>query len=276
MLRAPARPAPGETSPTPSVAGSAADEASPEEPLFALPLDAAMPLRDPMTAWRFDRALDTALADCVRDAGAELDVPDRPQPSSPWVHERRYGAMRTDHAARWGYRPAPTGGAEALLTAQASIGPPARAALDGDGGSPGCLELVGVEVAHRDDPRWSSFLTVESMLNSTLEAATEHTSVRTAIDRWSTCLHDATGQRFAHPAEPLSAFVDGGEAGAEERRVASADAACKESVGLVEIWAAEESRLQEAMLAGQGDLVVEALALQQDILAAVDEIESRG
>jgi hypothetical protein len=124
-------------------------EASPAEPLFALPPDAALPLRDPMTAWRFDRALDAALAECVRSAGAVLDVPDRPQPSSRWVHERRYGAMRPDDAAGWGYRPAPTEGVDALLAAQAAIGPEARAALDGVGEDLGCLDRVGVEVALR-------------------------------------------------------------------------------------------------------------------------------
>ncbi|MFN3218945.1 MAG: hypothetical protein ACE367_20835 [Acidimicrobiales bacterium] len=252
-----------------------AAEADPSEPLFTLPLDGALPLRDPMTAWRFDRALDAALARCVGDAGAALEVPDRPQPSSPWVHERRYGAMRPDDAARWGYRPAPVDGVDALLAAQAAIGPDARAALDGVGDEPGCLDIVGGEVALRDDPRWSSFLAVESMLNSTLDAAAEQAPVQEAIDRWSDCLHDATGRRFAHPAAPLSVFVDGDEADAEERLVASADAVCKHSVGLIESWAAEESRLQEALLADQDDLVAEAMALQSDILAAVDAIESR-
>jgi hypothetical protein len=127
----------------------------------------------------------------------------------------------------------------------------------------------------RDDPRWSSFLTVESTLNSTLEAATEQAPVRAAIDRWSACLHEATGRRFTHPAEPLSVFVDGIDADAEERRIPSADAACKHSVGLIESWAAEESRLQEAMLSDQQDLATEALALQRDMLAAVEAIESR-
>jgi hypothetical protein len=259
--------------------GAVADEFGASEPLFALPLDAALPLRDPVTAWRFDRALDAALAECVRGAGAVLQVPDRPQPSSPWVHERRYGAMRTDHAARWGYRPAPAHGVDALLSAQASIGPDARAALDGVGEEPGCLDRVGAEVALRDDPRWSSFLAVESMLNSTLEAATEQPEVRASIDRWSECLHEATGRWFAHPAEPLSVFVDGAEADDDERRTASADAGCKHSVGLIESWAAEESRLQEAMvqeatLSGRQDLLADALALQRDILDAVEAIES--
>lgn len=253
---------------------SGAQAASASEPLFALPLDAVLPLRDPMTAWRFDRALDTALARCVRDAGAVLAVPDRPEPASPWVHERRYGAMRPDEAAKWGYRPPPVDGVDALLAAQAAIGPRARAALDGVGGEPGCLDLVGGAIARRDDPRWSSFLAVESMLNSTLEAAAEQPPVQAAIDRWSDCLHDATGRRFAHPAEPLSVFVDGDEAGAEERRVASADAACKHSVGLIDRWAAEESGLQEALLSDREDLVAEAMALQLDILAAVDAQEA--
>jgi hypothetical protein len=255
----------------------AADDAGTPEPLFTLPIDAALPLREPLQAWRFDRALDLALVACVRGAGAVLALPERPVPSSPWVHERRYGAMRIDDARRWGYRPAPVAGVEALLAAQASIGADARAALDGVGDEPGCLDEVGVEVALRDDPRWSAFRALESMLNSTLAAAADETQVRAAVEDWSTCLQEATGLRFSHPAEPLATVVDGAEdeADDDERRIATADAACKQSVGLIDRWSEAEARLQEQMLVDRQDLVAEALALQHDLGALIDDIEAR-
>lgn len=254
-----------------------ADGAGTREPLFTLPIDAALPLREPLQAWRFDRALDVALVACVRGAGAVLALPERPEPSSPWVHERRYGAMRIDDARRWGYRPAPASGVEALLSAQASIDADARAALDGVGDEPGCIDEVGVEVALRDDPRWSAFRALESMLNSTLAAAADETQVRAAIEDWSMCLAEATGLRFSHPAEPLATVVDGAEdeADDDERRIATADAACKQSVGLIDRWSEAEARLQEQMLVDQQDLVAEALALQRDVGALIDAIEAR-
>lgn len=242
--------------------------------LFELPLDRALAIREPLNAWRFDRALDLALVECASESGVALDVPERPAPSMPWIHERRYGVVRVESAARWGYRPPPDGDAATaeLVAAQRSLGADAVAVLHGDDETRGCLDRVGARVALADDPRWSDFSAVEAMLNSTLESALVEPDVAPLLAAWSDCVEARTGRRYAHPAEPIAEFAGlpvAGAVGDDEIAVAVAvaDAACKGSSGLLDGWATAEVRLQERLAAEQPVLVASATALSDELIA---------
>ncbi len=206
-----------------------------------------------------------------------------PEPAPPPVskhNERRYGITDGRLAKRLGFR-ADQGDAaprekEKPLTADEEFtitGGSSKPGEPGKGGRNeagkdvppgGCkgqaLKALGYSpTATPGNPAMVQNLDLESF-----DASLRTDSVKQALRDWSACMRD---KGYTYDAEPFSASNDrrfATPAATEaEKEVAMADVECKNSSRLIEIWKAEETRIQKSLTA-RNRQELEKVAKQRD------------
>lgn len=197
--------------------------------------------------------------------------------------QRRYGVADLPTARTLGYH---LPGKDAGRTAAATVAVPAaaRALLDGAarsaaggvavpaGGCTGAARRALADTAPTaaDVQRTGRALGVISRIDATsFEQTRNSPALAPTMRAWSRCM-SGHGYRFATPFAALqSVDLRTAAPGAAEIRLATADAACKQTVGLVRTWAGLEAPLQRrAIAAAATELAPYRTALQTRLTAA--------
>lgn len=186
---------------------------------------------------------------------------------------RRYGLADATEAARYGYYvPMDTAaaGRGPVLSAQESLvltgrsGPawsqaPARGAYHGkEIPAGGCVGQADRQLGYSPSISLADQLDQDSLAQSQ-----RLPQVRAVISAWSACM-DRAGYRVGSPlaAALLSQQYDAAPGSALDRKIAVTDVTCKAATGLVRVWFAAESAVQEQYIAtNKGRLRREAASL---------------
>lgn len=273
---APAGPAGGAGTggPAPTARPGTARAMPPEVPDRGLVKGLTLPLEAYMLNYADEVAIDRAeqqlTRECMKARGFGYDPPapggNPPLSSNDANMPRRYGISDPDEAAAIGYQvPARPGGTPSV----APIGEAERIALFGtarlgSGGAPqpgGCIGeartrlhiTIGTKASELDRLSMDRSLTTPE--------------VQAAMEKWSACMQEG-GYSYRDVYGPMGAFdgSSGAAAGPDELATAKADLACKSRTGLVEIWFATESGIQQKLI-DENQLVL--TQEKEDIAAAL-------
>ncbi len=227
-----------------------------EASYIELPFDRFVLLQFSAVGDRFDGAVDVLVNQCMEELGLDFRFDERP--IRPWGsnHMRRYGIFSRDLAAQYGYARVPSPELDAIQERQSH--PQSDEVQDALlGGSTatkdnvpipegGCMRFASDALggpAVLGDP---TFGLAQSVSAATLEMALEDKRVRAKVEEWLSCMADA-GVEVAQE-HPISLAASVGRSGSEVRGdeidIAVADADCKESTRLLQVWAAVEAEIQ--------------------------------
>jgi hypothetical protein len=220
-----------------------------EARLLTLPFDAYN--FSPAEVMTREVAEDFVVRDCMRDRGLAWEALPGPADSeSAPPHRRRYGVIEPQVAAVFGYHMAPQGpGVTERKTkdlARASAASPNVQQAVGQ-----CLSQARADMVKGAPKADAAFF--NKAIFASFDASQRDEQVVRVFRSWSTCM---AGAGLDYP-DPLAAITDKRwqtkEPSAQEVRAAQADVRCKEQTGLVAVWAAAETRIQnDAVRANPG------------------------
>ncbi|MFI7142389.1 hypothetical protein ACIBQ5_33185 [Streptomyces massasporeus] len=195
---------------------------------------------------------------------------------------RRYGASDATEAATYGYHLPP----EQLE--EPSVWEPAAGAEEsvflGDGPElsggtyngvtvpqGGCRGETERQLGHLAQGEDASKVNASSMTLSLKQPG-----VQKVINDWAACMKDK-GHAFDDPYKPAASFdLSTPTASAEEIEVATADVACKGETGLIKVWSAEETAIQNQQIAVKKTSLDAELARTNTVKTTARRVLSEG
>lgn len=195
---------------------------------------------------------------------------------------RRYGITDAAQAATYGYHLPPEQLDEPPVWEPAAG--PEEAVFLGDGPElsggtyngvavpeGGCRGETERQLGHLTQGEGASKVNASSMTESLQRPA-----VREGIASWAACMK-AKGYVFDDPYKPADSFnLSTPAASAEEIKVATADVACKGETGLIAVWHAEETAIQNQQIATKKTSLDAELAKKNTVKAAAQRVISEG
>lgn len=284
--------APDEPSPK-TVAANAVDESkwpkrTPERGLakgLSLPVEKYLVGYTDVVDWQ--RAQRDLWISCMARFGFEKFNPPVPGVNPPIEFNdantpRRYGASDATQAAEYGYHlppeqldepPAwePAAGAEGAVFL--GDGPELSGNTYNGVTVPegGCRGETERQLGHLAQGENASKVNASSMTESLKQPA-----VQNVIDGWAACMKDK-GHAFDDPYKPAASFdLSTPTASAEEIEVATADVACKGETGLIKVWSAEETAIQNQQIAAKKTSLDAELAQTNTVKTTAQRVISEG
>ncbi|ANS68931.1 hypothetical protein SLINC_6707 [Streptomyces lincolnensis] len=284
--------APDESSPK-TVAANAVDESKwpsrmPERGLakgLSLPVEKYLVGYTDVVEWQ--RAQRDLWVSCMARFGFEKFNPPVPGANPPLEFNdanmpRRYGASDATQAAEHGYHlppeqldepPAwePAAGAEG--TVFLGDGPELSGGTYNGVKVPegGCRGETERQLGHLTQGEDASRVNASSMTESLKQPA-----VQDAIAGWAACMNDR-GHAFDDPYKPAASFdLSTSTASAEEIDVATADVACKGETGLIKVWSAAETAIQNQQIAAKKSSLDAELAQTNTVRTTAQRVISEG
>lgn len=230
--------------------------------------------------------LEKARAQKVRTcmAGYGLTLPTQP-PITADDTDRRYGVTVADDVADFGYHapthPMPsalplTRDQRLALSGPEGIGKPAdtAVALAGHPVLAGGCQQQALDAVFGDRTPLPGSDVAAGISHDGYQQSMRDPAVVKAFGTWSACMK-TKGFGYADPVRAAAAFT-GPAPTAKEKKVAAADAACKQQVGLVPVWFQAETRAEDALIAPQTAVLAPVLARHEQQIANARAILGRG
>ncbi|MFB9966406.1 hypothetical protein [Sinosporangium siamense] len=191
-------------------------------------------------------AEDLLVRDCMRGLGLDWrTLPGPAESESAPPHRRRYGVIESEMADVFGYHLPPDRPAVAAHKANHRVRMEAAPPKVRDAAKR-CRDQARARMVTGPAKADAAFF--NEIIFTTFDASQRDGKVTRVFRAWSECM---VGEGLRYP-DPLSAVTDKrwatGQTTAEEIRAAQADVRCKEKTGLVSVWAAAETRLQNDVI----------------------------
>ncbi|MGW4506822.1 hypothetical protein ACWENO_19510 [Streptomyces sp. NPDC004436] len=214
---------------------------------------------------------------CMSRAGEDFNPP-LPKPDSGISGEldRRYGVISETVAREYGYHLPEMSKISHGATSAEPISPRQKQLLygtpsDESVGPGGCFGEVQRELRekHRDAAGAEIAQTIST---ESYKKSMESPIVRELFKSWSSCMK-GRGFNFGSPIDSISnRSYMGPTVSDEEKKVALADVACKERIGLVGAWNREESRIQEGEIVKNAGPLASLKESQAALLRRSEEV----
>jgi hypothetical protein len=228
----------------------------------------------PAETMTLEVADDLLVRDCMRARDlAWTALPGPPDSESEPPHRRRYGVIEPALAGVFGYHVAPDRPAVATrkkddVTRRENASAKVQEAADQ------CLDQTQEKIAAGVPEADAAFF--NERIFASFDASQRDEKVLKVFRAWSRCM---AGEGFDYP-DPLTAITDERwqtkRPSAQEIRTAQADVRCKERTGLVAVWAAAETRIQNDVVRNHPEKFRVLKAVKDQHLAAAHRIIARG
>ncbi|WP_327190830.1 hypothetical protein [Streptomyces xinghaiensis] len=223
-------------------------------------------------------ATDLVIQKCMRSKGLDWTVVERPTRTLDLTNRRRYGVIEIEVARAYGYHAPielrdPDGTKRSEDRRWKKLTEEQQKAALGQGDNEGSCNALATE--QLDDSRMDYSLFNE-LSSKYLKQAQEDPRVEASMKAWSECMKER-GKEYATPYDAINDkkwWKD------EERQIGSKeemdtavrDVQCKEKVGLIDKWYAEEKRLEEGAIARNAEYFRKLKEAKMTHLVAVKNV----